>query len=92
LQAHSKGDSLVRLPEACHLTYVDTDTTDGSSSLIDIIKQVPETFWGLRLAMKVLEQRALGPSSRFAVYIQHLPITIMGLPMFFPRTVPSFHP
>ena len=47
------------------------------------MNQIPESFWGLRLALKVLEQRALGQASGFHPYISHLPPAVQGLPMFF---------
>ena len=87
VQALSKGECVVKLPHQCQLTYKLADKADDS--LLRIIQQVPESFWGLRLAMKVLQQRALGPASPFAPYIRHLPATIPGLPMFFSRALHS---
>lgn len=54
---------------------------------MDVINQVPEAFWGLRLAVKVLQQRALAGEAPFATYVEHLPKAVIGLPMFFPRVL-----
>jgi hypothetical protein len=91
MQACPQGRQLICLPAACQLTYEDAGDAADSDPLLRVIQQVPESFWGLRLAMKVLQQRALGDSSPFAVYMRHLPAAVQGLPMFFPRTLLSQH-
>ena len=98
IQSLEKGTDVVVLPAACQLTYDHTPPAtnpDGhlptSPELLKLIEQVPETFWGLRLALRVLEQRAQGGASPFSTYIRHLPPTVEGLPMFFSRALLCFH-
>jgi hypothetical protein len=83
--AHAKGSCLVHLPRGCQLTYSTSGPSQDSAALLGAISMIPQSFWGLRLALKVLEQRALGAKSQFAPYIAHLPATVPGLPMFFSR-------
>lgn len=91
LQALEKGTDVVVLPAACQLTYdhpAPGSTPPGlptSAALLKLIEQVPESFWGMRLALRVLEQRAQTSVSPFWTYISHLPPTVEGLPMFFSR-------
>ena len=82
MQAVAKGECIVKLPPTCQLTYSLTGAAD--EGVLALIKQVPESFWALRLAVKVLQQRALGAASPFATYIRHLPATV-PVPMFFSR-------
>eukprot|EP00892_Ulva_mutabilis_P009932 jgi/Ulvmu1/7310/UM035_0099.1 len=77
------GEALIWLPRSCQLTY----GPDTSPALSAMIEKIPPSFWGLRLAMKVLEERSK-IDSHFLPYIQNLPAVVNGLPMFFsPDTI-----
>lgn len=85
MQACIPGQELIWLPKSCQLTY---GSGRASPALSTIIDQIPISFWGLRLAMKVLEERATR-DSKFLPYIRALPAVIHGLPMFFARVLPA---
>mmetsp|Transcript_40794 Transcript_40794/g.73307 ORF Transcript_40794/g.73307 Transcript_40794/m.73307 type:complete len:565 (-) Transcript_40794:260-1954(-) len=76
----SRGATIVKLPESCHLTY------DASSDprVLSLMERIPEELWGARLAVQVLSHRAQADGSAFAPYIALLPKAVEGLPMFFP--------
>lgn len=84
LQACVPGQELIWLPKSCQLTY----GAGSSHALSTVIDKIPPSFWGLRLAMKVLEERAMA-DSRFLPYIRALPAAMHGLPMFFSRVLPT---
>lgn len=67
------------LPASCQLSY--DNSTDAS--LLALIEKVPEDLWGARLALRLLYERAKGPSSPFSGYISMLPVGVEGIPMFF---------
>ena len=48
-----------------------------------LVERVPAELWGGRLALHLLAHRALGDHSPFATYIDALPVTHVGVPLFF---------
>jgi hypothetical protein len=90
VQPCSKASELVILPRACQLSYAeksDDVAYDTSSALLELIRKIPASFWGLRLALRVLEQRAMGERSPLNTYLRHLPSVVQGMPMFFSRVL-----
>jgi hypothetical protein len=92
VQNCSKGTKIVSLPRECQLSYAENsqdETFKTSPALLALIQQIPPSFWGLRLAVRLLEQRAMGETSPFNIYIRHLPSMVQSMPMFFSRAVLS---
>jgi hypothetical protein len=85
------GDQMVFLPKRCVLCY-GGETADPA--LLALIDRVPSELWGAKLALQLLAQRALGPTSVYAPYVASLPAAISGLPMFFqgPALAALFYP
>lgn len=51
--------------------------------LLELIDQVPAELWSARLGLSLLHERAKGPKSVFAPYVNLLPAVHRGVPLFF---------
>lgn len=82
----STGNEIISLPKSCQLTY--EQRADGP--LWKLIERVPKEFWGARLALPLLYHRVQGKQSQFWPYIQSLPESFPGIPIFFsPENIKS---
>jgi len=58
------------------------DERKENSRLLELILQVPEELWSLRLGLKLLAER-VHSDSLYWPYIRHLPMSFPGIPLFF---------
>ena len=93
------GERLILLPRVLQMTYSLQDRESTSSSdqataeqdrepdtplyLKELIAQIPDELWSVRLGLALLHERALGGKSPFFQYISLLPAMHRGLPLFF---------
>jgi histone-lysine N-methyltransferase SETD3 len=84
-----KGHRCVVLPPRCHLAFEQTADAaaagaDGqqSAALAALASDIPPELWGAKLALALLRERALGPESSYAPYVEALPAAFPGVPLF----------
>lgn len=72
------GTTLVRLPSRLQL---------GADPPLGLLERcgdaVPIQLWAARLGLRVMHESLLGSSSRFQTYIQALPRSFPGIPLFY---------
>ncbi|KAJ1478204.1 hypothetical protein T484DRAFT_1749712, partial [Baffinella frigidus] len=76
-----EGERLVVLPEKAQLFY--KNSQDADQALLAVIETVNPSLWGMRLGLRLLQEKVKSETSFFSEYLNNLPTSYDGMPAYY---------